>query len=76
MTFRRKTAEVKHYGKTKSVTLLIFYEGQLEEDSAVAKESMALLVGDAWRDYVVELGLDPVKTMEMIDAHTKKERGV
>lgn len=54
--------------------MLIEYEGELEKDPAIAKESMMLLIGDAWHSYADELGLKPLETMAMIDAHMRKEK--
>ena len=72
--FSRTHIEIKCYRETKNITMRIEYRGDLEDDPAIAKESMMLLLGDAWWDYCDSLGLKPVETMQMIDAHIRKER--
>lgn len=54
--------------------MLVEYTGNLEKDTAIAKESMMLLIGDAWHSYAEDLGLKPLETMTMIDAQVKRER--
>lgn len=67
MSYRRTRIEVNHYRKTKAITMLVEYEGKLEDNEAIAQESMALLIGDAWHSYANALGLKPLETMKMID---------
>lgn len=75
MSFRRSRVDISHYSKTKSITVLIEYIGDLEVDNPpVAKESMMLLLGDTWHDYAQDLGLDPLETMASIVAHAKNDR--
>lgn len=53
--------------------MLIEYDGEIEQDPAAGKESMMLLMGDAWHAYARELDHDPVETMALIDDHVKAD---
>lgn len=76
MSFKGSQVEIKCYRETRNVTMRIEYNGYLEDDPAIAKESMMLLIGDAWWDYCDGLGLKPLETMAAIDAHIRKERSL
>lgn len=75
MSFKRVHVEVNHYSKTKSITVLIEYTGLIDQDPAIGKESMMLLMGDAWHSYAKDMGHNPLETMAMIDAHINSEKG-